>query len=69
LAAYSRVIADYPGGNQVPNAYYKRGVVLENLKQSDQAKQSYQIVIEKFPDSQAATLAKQRLDGLNRPAR
>jgi tol-pal system protein YbgF len=69
LAAYGRVISDFPGGNQVPQAYYKRGVTLENLKQPDQAKQSYQAVIEKFSDSQAAILAKQRLDGLNRPAR
>jgi tol-pal system protein YbgF len=69
-AAYARVIADYPAGNQVPNAYYKRGRALENIPgQTDAAKQSYQTVTEKFADSQAATLAKQRLEALNRPAR
>ena len=70
VTAYSRVISDYPGGNQVPNAYYKRGRALENLPgQMDAAKQSYQTVMDKFADSQAAILAKQRLEALNRPTR
>jgi tol-pal system protein YbgF len=69
-AAYARVISDYPGGNQVPSAYYKRGRALESIPgQTEAAKQSYQTVMEKFPDSQEATLAKQRLLALNRPAR
>jgi tol-pal system protein YbgF len=70
VAAYSRVIADYPTGNQVPNAYYKRGLALERIPgQVDQARQSYQTVVEKFADSQAATMAKQALERLNRPSR
>ena len=69
-AAYARVISDYPGGNQVPNAYYKRGLSLEHLPgQMDAAKQSYQAVVEKFADSQAAVLAKQRLEYLKSPTR
>src|SRR5947207_620691 len=69
-AAYARVISDYPGGNQVPNAYYKRGLSLEHLPgQMDAAKQSYQAVVEKFADSQAAILAKQRLEALKTPPR
>jgi len=68
VAAYSRVISDYPSGDQVPNAYYKRGFALENIPgQLDVAKQSYQTAVDKYPDSQAATLAKQRLEGLNKP--
>jgi tol-pal system protein YbgF len=69
-AAFGRVISDYPRGSQVPNAYYKRGRALESIPgQTDAAKQSYQTVVEKFADSQAATLAKQRLEALNRPSR
>jgi len=68
--AYSRVIANYPGGNMVPSAFYKRGVALENIPgQTDAAKQSYDAVLKQFPDSQGAILAKQALDRLNRPAR
>jgi tol-pal system protein YbgF len=70
VSAYARVISDYPTGNQVPNAYYKSGRALENIPgQTEAAKQSYQAVVDKFPDAQAATLAKQRLEALNRPAR
>ena len=69
-AAYARVISDFPSGNQVPNAYFKQGRALENIPgQIDAAKQAYQAVVDKFPDSQAATLAKQRLAGLNLPPR
>jgi tol-pal system protein YbgF len=70
VAAYGRVISDYPGGNKVPSAYYKRGRALENIPgQAEQVKQNFQTVIDKFPDSQEAILAKQRLESLNRPAR
>lgn len=68
--AYGRVIANYPGGNMVPNAYYKRGMALESIAgQTDTAKQSYETVLKEFPDSQAAILARQALDRLNRPSR
>jgi tol-pal system protein YbgF len=70
VTAYSRVIANYPGANMVPTAFYKQGVALESLPgQTDAAKQSYETVVKQFPDSQAAILAKQALDRLNRPAR
>jgi tol-pal system protein YbgF len=69
-AAYARVISDYPGGNQVPNAYYKQGLAFEHIPgQTDAAKQSYQTVMDKFADSQAAILAKQRLEALKLPPR
>jgi tol-pal system protein YbgF len=67
--AYARVISNYPGTNAVPEAYYKRGLALERIGQADAAKQSYETVIKELPDSQGATLAKQALDRLNRPAR
>jgi tol-pal system protein YbgF len=67
--AYTRVIMNYPGTNAVPEAYYKRGLALERIGQVDAAKQSYETVIKELPDSQGATLAKQALDRLNRPAR
>jgi tol-pal system protein YbgF len=68
-AAYARVISDYPGGNKVPDAYYKRGRALESIPgQAEAVKQSYQAAIDKFPDTMAATLAKQRL-GLIQPSR
>jgi tol-pal system protein YbgF len=64
VAAYERVIANYPGSASVPQAYYKRGNAFERLGESARARESYETVIKQFPDSQQATLAKQRLEGL-----
>jgi tol-pal system protein YbgF len=69
VVAYDRVITNYPGTPSVPQAYYKRGLALERLGEIARAKESYEAVMKQFPDAQQATLAKQRLDGMNRPAR
>jgi len=69
VAAYDLVIANYPKSPAVPQAYYKRGLVLAGLGQTDRARESLEIVVKDFPDSQAAVLAKQRLETLNRPAK
>ena len=68
LAAYDRVIANYPGSASVPTAYYKRGMTYERLGDPARARESYEAVIKQFPDSQQAVLAKQRLEPANRPA-
>jgi tol-pal system protein YbgF len=69
VLAYDRVIANYPGAAEVPMAYYKRGGSLENLRQVDRAKQSYETILKQFPDADAARLAQQALNRLNRPTR
>lgn len=69
VAAFNEVIANYPDGDAVPEAYYKRGLALERLDQPDQARESYQTVIDQYPDSQSSRLAMQALDRLNRPSR
>lgn len=68
VAAYDRVIADYPGSASVPMAYYKRGMAFYRLGETARARESYEAVLKQFPDSQQAVLAKQRLEGLDRPA-
>ena len=69
VVAYDRVIANYPGSASVPMAYYKRGMAFERLAETARARESYEAVLKEFPDSQQAVLAKQRLEGLNRPAK
>ena len=69
VTAYDRVIANYPGSASVPMAYYKRGMAFERLAETARARESYEAVLKEFPDSQQAVLAKQRLEGLNRPAK
>lgn len=67
LAAYQKVITDFPQGDQVPTAHFKVGLTYENLQDLDAARKTYEMVVEKFPSSlQAHTLARNRLDALNR---
>jgi tol-pal system protein YbgF len=69
IVAYDRVITNYPGSASVPMAYYKRGMTFERLGEAARARESYDALIKQFPDSQQATLAKQRLEPANRPTR
>jgi tol-pal system protein YbgF len=69
IAAYDKVIANYPTGTEVALAYYKRGLAQVRLGQNDRARESWETVIQRFPNSDAAILAKQGLDRLTRPGR
>ena len=64
VAAYNEVISRYPGGNATPDAYYKRGLVMERLGNADGARDSWQQVVKVFPETDAGRLAKQGLDRL-----
>jgi tol-pal system protein YbgF len=69
VVAYDRVLANYPSSASGPQAYYKRGMALQRLGEADRARESWETLIKQFPDTQQATLAKQGLERLNRPAR
>jgi tol-pal system protein YbgF len=64
--AYNRVIANHARSSKAPDSMYKRGVALERLTQPDRARESYELVMKTFPDSEAARLAKQNLARLSR---
>ena len=66
VQAYTQVIATYPKGQSVASAYYKRGLAFSELGQIDRARESFESLMKLFPDSDAARLAKQNLDRLNR---
>ena len=66
VQAYTQVITLYPRSQSAAPAYYKRGLAFENLKQLDRARESFEAVVKNFPESDAARLAKQALDRLNR---
>ena len=69
VAAYNRVITNYPNSPSVPQAYYKRGLALDRLGEVARARESFEAVIKEFPESQAASLAKQRLQATNKPVK
>jgi tol-pal system protein YbgF len=68
-AAYMQVIINYPKGDAVPTAYYKRGLAFERLKQMDRARESYEELMKLYPDSDPARVAKQALDRINQGKR
>ena len=65
-AAYDRGIADYPNSKRIPDTYFKRGMALNALGQSDRARESWEYVVKNFPNSDAGRLARQRLDQIIR---
>ena len=59
--AFDKVVRLFPMSSRVPDAYYSKGVALRSLKQLDQARASWETVATNYPDSAAASLAKQAL--------
>jgi len=66
LAAYDRLISAHPTSEQIPNARVRRGEVLNELGRIKEARAEYETVIKDSPNTDAATLAKQRLTALAR---
>jgi tol-pal system protein YbgF len=64
IDAYNRVISNYPRGDRVPDAYYKRGMVLSEMGQIDRARESLEALIKLYPEEELARLAKQQLERL-----
>jgi len=64
IAEFKRVVENYPKGDKVPAAIFKTGVSQARLKQEDDARKSFRLVIQRYPKSPEASLAKERLAGL-----
>jgi tol-pal system protein YbgF len=62
IAALNQVIQGYPQSNQTAQAYFRRGSAQERMKDLEAARSSWEFVIGKYPESDAARLAKQNLD-------
>lgn len=67
IEAYDLAVRTYANGNAIPDAHYKKGLAHRNLKQIDQARQSWEFLIKSYPDSVAAALAKQALQQIAAP--
>ena len=53
ITAYNLVIQNYPKGDQVAWAYYKRGLAQSRLQQTAAARASFETVVKLFPDTRA----------------
>ena len=61
---FRKVVVAYPRGSKVPTALYKEALALVDLKQTALAQARLQYLVEHFPQSEEAPLAKERLAGL-----
>ena len=66
ITAYGRVIDAHKNSEWHAEALYKQGQSFEQLKDVARARQAYEAVVKSFPESDAALLAKQRLQALPR---
>jgi len=67
VEACDLAIRMYPGGNAIPDAYYRKGLALANLKDVNGARAAWETVVKNYKESDAARLAQQRLDQIRRP--
>jgi TolA-binding protein len=66
LASYDRLIVEHPANEQIPNARVRRAEVLNDLGRVKEARTEYEAVLKMHPNTDAATLARQRLAALGR---
>jgi len=67
IDAYGLVLQNHRTSSVVPDAYFKRGRAYEQANMPDGARAAWEAVVKSFPESDAARLAKQALDRINRP--
>src|SRR3954464_1971334 len=67
VEACDLAIRTYPAGDKIPDAYYKKGLALQNLRDVNGAREAWEHVVKTNPDTDAGRLAKQRLDQIKRP--
>ena len=65
---FRKVPLNYPRGDKVPTAIYKEGLALMELKQIRAAQARLQYLLDNFPQSEEAPLARERLPPLPRTA-
>jgi tol-pal system protein YbgF len=66
---YHDVIDRYPNGNKITAAYLKLGYALLEMRQKPEAAKELRLLIKKFPHSEEAKKATDRLKGLGLPIR
>jgi tol-pal system protein YbgF len=61
ILEYEKVIKNYPEENKVPGAYLKQGLAFEKLGENANARLILNQLMEKFPDSNEAGIARRKL--------
>lgn len=66
MQEFRKVIVNYPRGEKVPTALYKEALALLELKQPSLAEARLKYLLEHFPQSEEAPLARDRLTSLKK---
>jgi len=62
IDAWNTLLKDFPSSDKVPDARVKKGMALERLGRRSQALVEYRFVVDRYPTSQAARIARERLN-------
>jgi tol-pal system protein YbgF len=62
IEAWNTLLRDYGSSDKVPDARVKKGMALERLGRRSQALVEYRYVVDRYPTSQAARIARERLN-------
>ena len=62
IEAWNVLFRDYPSSDKLPDARVKKGMALERLGRRSQALVEYRYVVDRFPNSQAARIAREHLN-------
>ena len=60
-------IRQYPNASGIPEAFYRKGVALRDVRDLSNARSTWEELVRRYPDSTAAQLAKQELEKMKRP--
>ena len=62
IEAWNVLFKDYASSDKLPDARVKKGMALERLGRRSQALVEYRYVVDRYPSSQAARIARERLN-------
>jgi TolA-binding protein len=66
VEACDLAIRNYPNGDKIPDAYYRKGLALQNLRDMNGARDAWEHAAKLDPDGAAGRLAKQRLEQIKK---
>jgi tol-pal system protein YbgF len=66
ITAYRKVLADWPDSRKAPDAMVKLGFSLSDMKRTSEARTTLEEVVRKYPGTNAAQLAADRLKRLGK---
>jgi tol-pal system protein YbgF len=67
LAAFERLLKEFPASDKVPGALLKKGYILAAMGKQTEARNALQQVVDKYPSSSVASMAKARLKHMKSP--